>query len=54
MIDLGLKYIGPILVPKSVIIKEKDLTIMQAEFQLLRQAAEVVSEKSNKVLKVLN
>ena len=54
VIDLGLKYVGPILVPKSVIILEKDLATMQSEFYSLIRDANTVSELSSGVLKVLN
>lgn len=54
VIDLGLKYIDPILVPKSVIIYEKDITLMLKEFYIMRDDAKLISQMSNDTFKVLN
>lgn len=54
VIDLGLKYINPILVPKSVIILESDLVKLIEDFKILRNDAKIISDKSKGKLKVLN
>lgn len=54
VIDLELKYIGPILVPSSIILYKKEIESMIENFQELRDDAVYVSEKSKGVLKVLN
>ena len=54
VIDLGLKYINPILVPSSLILYEKDFEMMMSEFYTLRGDAKFLAKESNGKLKVLN
>lgn len=54
VIDLELKYIDPILVPKSVMIYEKDFVIMMSEFYEMRKNAKLISAMSNDTFQVLN
>ena len=54
VINLELKYVHPILVPSSIVIREKDLLIMLEEFKALREEGYAVAEKSHGALKVLD
>lgn len=54
VIDLGLKYINPILVPKSVVIYEKDITLMLSEFYVMRNDAKLIANMSDGKFQVLN
>ena len=44
--DLGLKTINPILVPKSVILYEKDINELLKEFRVLRNEGKRLAEMS--------
>ena len=54
VIDLGLKYVNMILVPKSVIMRSSDLVMMQGEFENMIRDAELIVAKSNGSLRILN
>ena len=47
-------HINPILVPKSVILLAKDIDKMYEDFELLRNDAKIISEKSKGKLDILN
>lgn len=54
VIDQELKYINPILVPQSVILRTEDFKAMYKEFEELRKDAKRVRLKSDNKWNILN